>query len=131
MSKNLTVKEQKFVQALVSGHSNTAKEALVDAGYNVTTEGSAKTLSHRMLKKPHIQNALAAEVAKRFPDIPGVGADVLYKMLTSEQTSDQTKLKALEYLMKLFGWQAPTRHLSLNANVGADAFALPGEDEDT
>lgn len=125
--KKLTVKEQKFVATLVSGNSETATQAVVDAGYNITNPKSASNMANQILKRPRIQNALAKAIEKKFPDIPGLGAEVLYNMLRDENESSMVKLKALEYLMKLFGWQSPTKHAILKADLSD--LTLPGEGE--
>lgn len=127
-NKKLTVKEQKFVATLVSGNSDTAKQAVLDAGYNAKPSNAA-TMAKNILARPRVQNALAAAIEKRFPDIPGVGASVIYDILTNPDESSMTKLKALDYLMKLYGWQAPTKHMSMHADIG-DQLALPQSEGD-
>ena len=126
--QRLTVKEQKFVATLVSGNSQTITAAVQDAGYAVTSVKSAQVMANQMLKKPHIQNALDNAIKKRFPDIPGVGAEVLYNMLQDFNESSMVKLKALDTLIKVCGWAAPTKSVSLSGNVGN--LMLPGEEGD-
>ncbi len=125
--KKLTVKEQKFVATLVSGNSDSAMAAVVDAGYNASTPKSASNMANKIMKRPHIQNALARAIEKKFPDIPGLGAQVVYDILQSPEEPSAMKLKALDMLIKIFGWQAPSKHAILKADL--NDLALPGEDE--
>lgn len=126
--QRLTVKEQKFVATIVSGNSQTATEAVRDAGYAVTSVKSAQVMANQMLKKRHIQNALSHAIEKRFPDVAGVGAEMLYNMMQDPNESSAIKLKALDTLIKVCGWAAPTKSVSLNGNVGN--LVLPGEEGD-
>jgi phage terminase small subunit len=120
----LTVKQQKFVAAHSQGMS--AKDAVVAAGYNVTTEKSAQSLGSIMLANPKIQNALAAAIQEEFPNVPQLAARRLVNVLIDDTTRPGEVLKAIEVLSKICGWQAPSQHASLNVTL-RDKFKLPEE----
>lgn len=122
--KNLTVKQQKFVAAHSQGMP--AKDAVIAAGYNVTTEQSAKSLGSLMLSNPRIQNALAAAIQEEFPNVPQLAARRLVNVLIDDTTRPAEVLKAIEVLSKICGWQAPSQHASLNVTL-RDKFKLPEE----
>lgn len=120
----LTVKQQKFVAAHTQGMS--AKDAVVAAGYNVTTDQSARSLGTIMLANPKIQNALAAAIQEEFPNVPQLAARRLVNVLIDDTTRPAEVLKAIEVLSKICGWQAPSQHASLNVTL-RDKFKLPEE----
>jgi phage terminase small subunit len=120
----LTVKQQKFVAAHSQGMS--AKDAVVAAGYNVTTEKSAQSLGSIMLANPKIQNALAAAIQEEFPNVPQLAARRLVNVLIDDTTRPGEVLKAIEVLSKICGWQAPSQHASVNVTL-RDKFKLPEE----
>lgn len=60
MAKQLTVKEAKLVKGVVQGKPK--YKAAVEAGYS---EKSARSIATETLKKPNIQEALQAELAKQ------------------------------------------------------------------
>ena len=124
--KRLSVKEQKFVQTLVSGNSQGPAQAVLDAGY-LTTMKNAPSMAAQILERPRIQNAMAKAIQERYPDIPSKGAEVIFNILDNPEESSAVKLKALEYLMKLFGWAAPIKSASVNVSF-KDQLALPGDD---
>lgn len=126
-NKKLTVKEQKFVAAVVSGHADTAKDAVVLAGYNAKP-ANVQHMASQLLAKPHIGNALTRAIAEKFPDLPAKGAALLNQILEDPLAKYETKLKALDYMMKLYGWNAPTKHMSLHKDL--DKMALPTGEED-
>lgn len=126
MAKNLTVKERMFVRGMIQGLNG--KEALLQAGYKPTSNDSAYQMVNQLIKREKIQNALQNAIEAKYPDIPGQGAEMLHGILTSADSTNLEKLKALEVLMKIFGWIAPTKHANLNVSV-SDQFKLPGGDE--
>lgn len=52
----LTVKQQKLVSGIVSGKSQT--QALIDAGYNVSSRANARALASKEMKSPVVKEAL-------------------------------------------------------------------------
>lgn len=120
----LTVKQQKFVAASMQGMS--AKDAVISAGYNVTTDHSAASLGNLMLANPKIQNALAAAIQEEFPNVPQLAARRLVNVLIDDTTRPAEVIKAIEVLSKICGWQAPSQHASLNVTL-RDKFKLPEE----
>lgn len=120
----LTPKQQRFVAATAQGMS--ASDAVVAAGYNVTTSGSAEALGSRMLAQPKIQNALSTAITRQFPNVPDMAANTLVDILINPEGRAGDKLKAIELLCKICGWQAPSAHASFNVSV-TDKFKLPEE----
>ncbi|NDG29297.1 hypothetical protein EB118_04240 [bacterium] len=124
MSENLTGKQKRFVAAYAQGTSG--KEAVIQAGYNVTTEESAKTIASRLLNSDKIQNALDAAIQEQFPNVPQLAAQRLVNILIDEQSRPGDIIKAIELLSKVCGWQAPSKSASLNVTL-REKFKLPEE----
>lgn len=120
----LTVKQQKFVAASLQGMP--AKEAVVAAGYNVTNTRSAESLGSLMLANPKIQNALATAIEEEFPNVPTLAARRLINILVDDTSRPADILKTIELLSKVCGWQAPSKHASLNVTL-REKFKLPEE----
>jgi phage terminase small subunit len=120
----LTGKQQRFVAAYSTGMSG--KDAVVEAGYNVTTDDSAKALASKLINSDKIQNALSESLHKRYPNIPNMAADTLVDILINPEQRASDKLKAIELLAKVCGWQAPSKHANLNVTL-REKFKLPEE----
>lgn len=120
----LTPKQQRFVAATSQGMS--ASDAVIAAGYNVSTRNSAEALGSMMLAQPKIQNALSASIQRQFPNVPDMAANTLVDILINPEGRPGDKLKAIELLCRICGWQAPSAHASLNVSV-SDKFKLPEE----
>lgn len=124
MSKSLTGKQKRFVAAYAQGASG--KEAVIQAGYNVTTGDSAASLATTMLNNPKIQNALDAAIQQQFPNVPQLAAQRLVNILIDDQSRPSDIIKTIELLSKVCGWQAPSKHASVNVTL-RDKFKLPEE----
>lgn len=120
----LTVKQQKFVAASMQGMS--AKDAVIAAGYNVTSTNSAEALGSVMLKNPKIQNALSHAIQEEFPNVPQLAARRLVNILIDDTSRPSDIIKTVELLSKVCGWQAPSQHASLNVTL-REKFKLPEE----
>jgi len=120
----LTSKQARFVAAHSQGMS--AKDAVIAAGYDVANDNSASALGSMMLTQPKIQNALAESIVKQFPNVPDMAAQTLVDVLINPDSRAGDKLKAIELLAKICGWQAPSKHASLNVTL-RDKFKLPEE----
>lgn len=120
----LTVKQQKFVAASMQGMP--ASEAVKAAGYNVTSENSARVMGSLMLANPKIQNALSFAIQEEFPNVPQLAARRLVNILIDDESRPNDIIKAIELLSKVCGWQAPSQHASLNVTL-RDKFKLPEE----
>jgi len=121
-SKKLTIKQERFVREVSTGKP--ASEAVVAAGYRPTTPHSAAQMGHELMKNPRIQNALQAQLETDYPGVTRKAAEVLYRMLDDEMTAPMLRIKIIELLMKIYGWQAPTRHAQVNVSV-KDQWKLP------
>jgi hypothetical protein len=122
--KRLTSKQQRFVAAYSSGMSG--QEAVIEAGYNVSSTESAKSLATTMLSNDKIQNALAEAIHRQFPNVPDLAANTLVDILINPEQRASDKLKAIELLAKVCGWQAPSKHANLNVTL-REKFKLPEE----
>jgi phage terminase small subunit len=122
--KRLTSKQQRFVAAYSSGMSG--QEAVIEAGYNVSSTESAKSLATTMLSNDKIQNALAEAIHRQFPNVPDLAASTLVDILINPEQRASDKLKAIELLAKVCGWQAPSKHANLNVTL-REKFKLPEE----
>jgi len=122
--KRLTSKQQRFVAAYSSGMSG--QEAVIEAGYNVSSTESAKSLATTMLSNDKIQNALAEAIHRQFPNVPDLAANTLVDILINPEQRASDKLKAIELLAKICGWQAPSKHANLNVTL-REKFKLPEE----
>lgn len=120
----LTVKQQKFVAASLQGMP--AKDAVIAAGYNVSSTRSAESLGSLMLGNPKIQNALAHAIQDEFPNVPQLAARRLVNILIDDTSRPSDIIKTVELLAKVCGWQAPSQHASLNVTL-RDKFKLPEE----
>ena len=63
----LTPKQQRFVAAVSTGMSG--KGAVIEAGYAVSNDNSAKAMAHNMLTNDKIQLALAHAISIDLPNI--------------------------------------------------------------
>lgn len=120
----LTPKQQRFVAAVSTGIP--AKEAVIQAGYKVTSDASASSLATTMLNSEKIQNALALAIEIDYPNVTKRTAQTIMEVLDNPDVRPADKLKAVEILIKVCGWQAPTKHATVNVSV-RDKFKLPEE----
>jgi len=120
----LTPKQQRFVAAVATGMDG--KSAIIEAGYNVSNDNSAKAMAHSMLNSDKIQVALAHAISIDLPNITRTTVDTIMTVLNNPESRDADKLKAIEILIKVCGWQAPTKHATVNVSV-RDKFKLPEE----
>lgn len=120
----LTPKQQRFVAAVATGMDG--KSAIIEAGYNVSNDNSAKAMAHSMLNSDKIQVALAHAISIDLPNITRTTVDTIMTVLNNPESRDADKLKAIEILIKVCGWSAPTKHATVNVSV-KDQFRLPEE----
>jgi hypothetical protein len=79
-----------------------------------------------MLSNDKIQNALAEAIHRQFPNVPDLAANTLVDILINPEQRASDKLKAIELLAKVCGWQAPSKHANLNVTL-REKFKLPEE----
>lgn len=123
-NKPLKPKEKMFVQEVLRGASNA--DAVVAAGYKPSTPESKRNMGYAVSKRPHVQNALQKAIEERYPDLPKAAADTIFGIITDPSASPAMRLKAIEVLAKVFGWNAATKHQELIYNV-SETFKLPEE----
>lgn len=107
----LTLKEKKFVIEKVKGKSNIKA---VMQSHDVTTKGSAKSLSSQLMAKPGIQMSIT-----ELMDYCGI--DKPYRIGRLKQIIDSSDLnvchKGLDMSFKLDGSYAPEKLISLNYDL--------------
>ncbi len=106
MAQNLTVKQRRFVSALVE-HGN-ATQAAIDAGYEVQDRMSAKVIASQNLDKPNIRTALDAALSQRGLDETAI-VQGLARLLESENLAHVAR--GVELLLKIRGDAAPKRSM--------------------
>lgn len=107
MARTLTKKQRKFVNEYAEGKPGNL--AVVEAGYKVSTDESARAIASQNLTKPKIQEELKvlgfdSNNAKR----------VVGEILNDETVEPQHRLKASELVFKVGGDFAPDKHLNIN-----------------
>lgn len=122
----LTIKQERFVREVLTGQP--ISQAVVKAGYDVTSKHSAESLGSEMMRLPKIKNALQAALDSEYPDMARRAAEQLHQML-NEDTAPAVKLKVIEMLMKIHGWEAPKKSAHVRADLFVDKISkLPGEE---
>ena len=121
----LTSKQKKFVKAMATGRV-TQTQAVLDAGYQPKDRKVANVMGGNIMRSPKVQNALAEALKVQFPNGPQVAAEVIMGILTDMDVRPSDKLKAIELLARVCGWQEPTKHSSVNLSI-SDKFRLPEE----
>jgi phage terminase small subunit len=132
----LTVKEEKYVRALVETGNGT--EAIIQAGYNVTSRESARSLSATKRAQPKIQNAIAKLMLKKYPETEMATVDAMHELITApikmadgdEGISAADRLKAIQYMHKLLGHEPATKTAHIRVNANTNGLPLPGYAEE-
>lgn len=110
MARALTKKQRKFVNGYADGKPGNL--AVIEAGYEVTTDESARAIASQNLTKENIQKALTelgfdSNNAKR----------VVAKILNDETEESITRLRAAEAVFKVQGDHAPEKVVYLNVEA--------------
>jgi len=108
MAKDLTVKQRRFVTALVE-HGN-ATQAVLDAGYNAQDRLSAKAMGAENMAKPVIRNALDVALAQRGIDEYAIATGVARLMGSDNLTH---VARGIDLLLKIHGDVAPKKSLQV------------------
>lgn len=125
--EKLNHREKKVVEALSSGAAKTAQEALLMADYNPSNKNSLRVMAQKVMGRPRVQNALDAAIKARYANHGEIAAETVMELMQDTTQSPMVRLKAVELLAKFLGWNAPTKHASVNVSL-KDDLALP-EDE--
>lgn len=113
----LTPKEQHFVKK-VSQNPGIDKEILVkEAGYNPKDRTNAVTMAGIMMKKPKIQRAIRDEIERLYPDALASNLQTLMELKDNPNVRPSDRIAAVKEINKMAGYQAPTRHERLSANI--------------
>jgi hypothetical protein len=121
----LSPREKRFVEVLATGNVSNA-EAVVAAGYNPKNEQNAAVMASQLLGKDKIQNALSEAITRNYPNVPDLAANTLIDVLLNPESRVSDKIKVIELLSKVCGWQAPSKHANLNVTL-REKFKLPEE----
>lgn len=122
--EKLTIRQRKLVHEIMKPGMS-GQQAVINAGYQPKDEKSARSIAEVTLHRPRVQQAIAEILAEKYPDVGNDAAGVLRDILHDVAATHSEKMKAIELLAKFFGWNAPTKHQRLNANI---RYKLPGED---
>jgi hypothetical protein len=147
--KNLTLLQEKFIEAYLADNEKNAGEAYLKAGFKAT-KASSWTLSSRLLQKPEIKAAIEARRQKMREeahlsrmDIVGFLCDNIKTpvgevdenhRLAQEHSLDESetrtrtrikmpaKLEAVKILVQMMGWNEPEKHShTMNVIIGGNA----------
>jgi phage terminase small subunit len=121
-STKLSIKEQRFVKHYAS--NGNGKESVIAAGYGVSNSNSAKTLATKILKRERVKKALTEEIENAYPDFARLSARAIISIIESESSRPLEKLKAIEVLIKIFGWANNNQESAVTVQ---HTFALPTE----
>lgn len=111
--KKLTVKQQKFVKAIVEGKPKS--HAYRDAGYKAATDQVARTEGSKLSTKPNIQAAIDDALA--FHEATPEFAVKRLKDIASQNEEIGAARLASKDLLELHGWrknERPTVSLTVN-----------------
>lgn len=123
----LKPRQERFVKAVAQGVS--ATDAIIQAGYKPSSRNIASAMSTNLMAQAKIKSALSKELAMVFPDCEKIAVNVIKECLFDPEAKYETKLKMLEFLAKVQGWFAPTKHAQLSVSV-KDPFQLPEDKDD-
>lgn len=120
-----TQKQKAFVKEVTVNQTNPT-QAVINAGYKPGSRNNASNMASQLMAQPKIKNALAEALDKKYPNIAGKSVDIIWQCLNDPDAKYETKLKMLEFLAKVKGWLAPTKHANLNVSW-QEKFKLPEE----
>lgn len=120
--RKLRPRQKKFVMELAHG-----ADAIQAAKTVYPAATNAKDRIQKSLANPRIQNALVEVLDHMYPDLKKNMSEVLIGLLNDSE-SKQIQLKALEMLVKVYGFAAPAKSQSLHAHVNVEKYKLPGGD---
>lgn len=100
-NRNLTIKEQKFVAARISGKTN--REAFREAGYSINKKQLVNDVSASMINtRPNVQAAIDAGLAKAGLT-PEYAIEQLAKIVEQDDEMGAKRL-AIKDVLELHGW---------------------------
>lgn len=101
-TKGLTNKESEFVRVYVA-NGGRGVEAATAAGYE-----SPQTECWRLLRRPHIANAIHKARQRRIGEIATAGLDLLARVINgTEPATPKTRVSAAQFVIGLAGHVAP------------------------
>lgn len=112
MARTLTKKQRKFVNEYAD--TGIGNLAVKEAGYNVSTDESARVIASQNLTKPEIQEEL-----KKLGFDSNNAKRVISEILNDETIEPKDRIKAAENVFKVHGDYAPDK--SINVNLDANS----------
>jgi hypothetical protein len=104
-AEKLTPKQTRFVRAYIATGGNNATQAAIAAGYSPAGKGAgAAVAAHRMLRMPHILEAIKEETERRLRAGVALAASVLEE-LAKNGKSESVRFQAAQALMDRGGMQ--------------------------
>lgn len=124
----LTPKQERFVNEYLKDLN--ATQAAIRAGYSPKTAGS---IGHELLKKPEIAahvKSVSTEATKELEISMEKNLSVLKEIAYSVKTAPLTRIKAIEVINKMKGYDAPIKSetsMSVNWQEGRSYIAQKQE----
>lgn len=121
----LTVKQQKFAHEHFNGKSGT--QAVIAAGYNVSSENSAGVIANQLLKTPKVRSYLQTLLFTKYPEASEEGIGRMLSIIRTGKDNDA--INAFKLLVTVAGLM-PEKEPSKNVNVNlkANDFKLPTDE---
>lgn len=119
----LTLKQEKFVEALVGEANGNQSEAVRMAGYKVANGGVAALIGSENIRKHNVQQALEIrrqEVLYRMQAKAHDALSQMFNIIDSPDVAPQTKLNAIKDLLDRVG-TAPTQKTEVQGNISHTA----------
>lgn len=127
-NKELTAKEEKFVQTLASNGGNGTKAAL--EAYDTENYDRASAIASKKMKSPKIQEALKKELAKQGITLPKALKPIARALADKDL---EMQLKGSDRALKLLLPNRGENNLSVNLNIDSahfgGEFVIDGEEE--
>ena len=130
--RQLTHKQKEFIKHKAQG--KTGKQAVIDAGYNVSTPNTAEVIAYENLRKPQIASALDKALVKHEITLDAALKPISKGLIatrqnefTGEITEDiNTQLKASDRALRLLGVsQGSSQTAFVNViNIDRDKYKL-------
>jgi phage terminase small subunit len=119
--KRLTPKQQKFVAAVTTG-GKSQKDAVVEAGYAGKNDAQLYNQANRLMRKPHVQTAIAEVIASAYPDSDSDIAQGFKRIFEGFKSGDESIkpsdfIRAVNEYAKITGQHAAKKSAQVKVNV--------------
>ncbi len=111
MARTLTKKQRKFVNEYAE--NGIGNLAVIEAGYDVLNDETARVIASENLTKPNIQEEL-----KKLGFDSNNAKRVVAEIMNDDSKKAADRLMAADKVFKVNADYAPEKHLNLNVDVG-------------